>query len=47
MINLDFRNLGQSTKLTFAHIVYGEDGKPRATLEEWMGLHKPHRAFNF
>lgn len=47
MISLDFRNLGQSTKLTFAHIVYGEDGKPRATLEEWMGLHKPHRSFNF
>jgi UDP-2,3-diacylglucosamine pyrophosphatase LpxH len=47
MINLDFRNLGQSTKLTFALIQYGEDGKSRATLEEWLGRHQPHRGFNF
>jgi UDP-2,3-diacylglucosamine pyrophosphatase LpxH len=47
MINLDFRNLGQSSKLTFAYIEYDESGHPKATLEEWFGLPKPHRAFNF
>lgn len=47
MINLDFRNLGQSAKLTFAYIEYDDEGKPRATLEEWLGLHHPHRPFNF
>lgn len=46
MINLDFRNLGQSTKLTFALIDY-RNGAPRSTLEEWVGLARPHRAFNF
>lgn len=47
MISLDFRNLGQSAKLTFALIEYDEQGHPQATLEEWMGLSHPHRPFNF
>lgn len=47
MINLDFRNLGQSTKLTFALIEYGDDGRPVSTLEEWFGIQKAHRVFNF
>jgi UDP-2,3-diacylglucosamine pyrophosphatase LpxH len=47
MINLDFRQLGQNSKLTFAYVEYGESGQPRATLEEWLGHHQPHRAFNF
>ncbi len=47
MINLDLRNLGQSTKLTFAFVQYDEQGRPNASLQEWMGLHTPHRSFNF
>ncbi len=46
MINLDLRHLGQSTNLTFALIEYDSTGRPRATLEEWSGLHRPHRIFN-
>lgn len=47
MINLDLRNLGQSTKLTFALVQYDENGRPQARLQEWMGHHTPHRSFNF
>ena len=47
MINLDLRNLGQSTKLTFALVQYDEQGRPQASLQEWVGHHTPHRAFNF
>lgn len=47
MINLDLRNLGQSTHLTFAFIEYDENNVPRASLEEWFGLHTPYRPFNF
>ncbi|MCO5141638.1 MAG: hypothetical protein M9962_00950 [Oligoflexia bacterium] len=47
MINLDLRNLGQSTKLTFALIEYDEEGKPTSSLEEWFGLQRAHRPFNF
>ncbi|NUM88445.1 MAG: hypothetical protein HUU37_04495, partial [Bdellovibrionales bacterium] len=47
MINLDLRHLGQSTKLTFAYVEYDESGRPRASLQEWIGHHTPHRAFNF
>lgn len=47
MINLDLRNLGQSTKLTFAYVEYDQEGHPRASLEEWFGVQYPHRPFNF
>ncbi len=47
MVNLDLRYLGQSNKLTFALVEYDEQGLPRATLEEWFGLQRPHRPFNF
>jgi UDP-2,3-diacylglucosamine pyrophosphatase LpxH len=47
MINLDLRNLGQATKLTFAFVEYDDAGNPRASLEEWFGHSHPHRPFNF
>jgi UDP-2,3-diacylglucosamine pyrophosphatase LpxH len=48
MINLDLRHLGQNAQLTFAMIQWPEDGAPpRSTLQEWMGLHRPHRPFSF
>lgn len=47
MINLDFRHLGQSTNLTFALVEYTPDGQPLASLQEWRGVHQPHRVFNF
>jgi UDP-2,3-diacylglucosamine pyrophosphatase LpxH len=47
MISLDLRHLGQQTKLTFALVEYTEDGQPMATLQEWVGMHQPHRLFNF
>lgn len=46
MINLDLRHLAQSNRLTFAYIEYDENGVPRPTLQEWLGLHRPHRPFN-
>jgi UDP-2,3-diacylglucosamine pyrophosphatase LpxH len=45
MINLDFRHLGQATHLTFAFIEYDENNKPNASLQEWIGLHSPHKYF--
>jgi UDP-2,3-diacylglucosamine pyrophosphatase LpxH len=47
MINLDLRHLGTSAQLTFALVEVGDDGTSRATLQEWRGLHRPHRAFSF
>ena len=47
MISLDFRQLGQQTKLTFAMIQYDEQGKPRASLREWVGQHSPHKLVSF
>jgi predicted phosphodiesterase len=46
MINLDLRYLGNSTRLTFALLEWDEEGKVRSTLQEWRGLHRPHRPFN-
>lgn len=47
MISLDFRHLGQSTNLTFALVEYTDQGVPIASLQEWRGVHRPHRPFNF
>ena len=47
MIQLDFRNLGQSSKLTFALLEFTPDGQGKAELHEWFGIHHPHRTFNF
>ena len=47
MISLDFRHLGQSNNLTFALVEYTPEGAPIATLQEWRGVHQPHRPFNF
>lgn len=47
MINLDVRNIGQSTKLTFALVEYDQHGKPRASLQEWSGVQVPYKLFNF
>lgn len=47
MINLDFRNLGQNSKLTFAHIEFSDEAMAKAQLREWVGEHRPHRPFNF
>ncbi len=47
MISLDFRHLGQSTNLTFALVEYTAEGVPIASLQEWRGVHQPHRPFNF
>lgn len=47
MINLDLRNLGQSTHLTFAHVEMEANGNVKASLEEWFGLQRPYRPFNF
>ena len=47
MINLDLRNLGQSTKLTFALVEYDDHGNPHASLQEWYGIQHPYRPFNF
>lgn len=45
MINLDLRHLGQATRQTFALVEYDENGKPNASLQEWVGLHTPHKYF--
>jgi UDP-2,3-diacylglucosamine pyrophosphatase LpxH len=46
MINLDLRGIGSGYRLTFALIVYDEQGRAKATLEQWVGEHQPHRVFN-
>lgn len=45
MINLDLRGIGGNYRLTFALIEYRADGKAVASLQQWMGEHRPHRAF--
>lgn len=45
MINLDLRGIGGGYRLTFALVEYSDDGKARASLQQWLGEHKPHRVF--
>jgi UDP-2,3-diacylglucosamine pyrophosphatase LpxH len=40
MTSLDMGNLGRNEQLTYAHVEY-VDGRPRARLREWRGLHRP------
>ncbi len=42
MINLDLRGIGEQYKLTFALITYDAEGRASATLQRWVGEHKPH-----
>lgn len=46
MISLDLRGIGTGYRLTFALIEYDENGKAHASLQQWLGDHKPHRAFS-
>jgi UDP-2,3-diacylglucosamine pyrophosphatase LpxH len=48
MIHLDLRGIGAGHRLTFALIEYEDDGgtgRPRASLQQWMGEYRPHRVF--
>lgn len=45
MINLDLRGIGGNYRLTFALIEYQPNGKAHASLQQWMGEHRPHRSF--
>ncbi len=47
MINLDLRHLGQQVQLTFALVEYDASGAPSASLQEWFGLHSPHKPVSF
>lgn len=45
MIFLDWKNLGQQLRLTFA-LVELDQGKARCDLRQWVGEHSPHKVFN-
>lgn len=46
MIHLDLRGLNSGGyRLNFAFIEYDVNGKASATLQQWMGEHRPHRVF--
>lgn len=46
MVNLDWRSLGETYKLTFALVEIGEDGKAQCDLRHWVGEASPHRTFH-
>ncbi|MEW6057993.1 MAG: hypothetical protein AB1540_15410 [Bdellovibrionota bacterium] len=45
MIHLDLRGIGSGYKLTFALLNYDGEGRAHASLEQWVGEHRPHRVF--
>ncbi|MBI2604487.1 MAG: metallophosphoesterase [Deltaproteobacteria bacterium] len=46
MIHLDLRGMGNHYRLTFAFVEFDAQGKGTATLQQWIGEHKPHVRFD-